>query len=173
MDLKNLNMEELMEALTLYPWFAAARKEFALRTGDFAEAVLYVSRRRTLFDAVHGRESDRDAVDESSIRPFFQPQERRVYVVGGDYFSQGKYDEVREKDDSRISSFARLRSQESVPQLEGDGDFMDLCTETLAQIYTEQGYFDAAKEIYSKLSLRYPEKSVYFAALIEKINKNN
>ena len=172
MDLKNLNMEELMEALNRYPWFAAARKELALRTGDFAEAVLYVSQRRVLFDAANGRETDREAVSESSIRPLLQPQERKVYVVGGDYFSQGQYDEVREMEDSSFSSFARLRDEESAPQAAEEGDFMDLCTETLAQIYSEQGYFDAAKEIYSKLSLRYPEKSVYFAALIDEINKN-
>ena len=36
--------------------------------------------------------------------------------------------------------------------------------------YLDQGYKDKAKEIYSKLSLRYPEKSAYFAALIEKID---
>ena len=48
----------------------------------------------------------------------------------------------------------------------------DFCTETLAQIYAEQGYNEQAKQIYSKLSLRYPEKSVYFASLIEKLDKN-
>ena len=42
------------------------------------------------------------------------------------------------------------------------------CTETLARIYLEQDYAQKAIEIYSKLSLRYPEKSIYFASLIEK-----
>ena len=46
-----------------------------------------------------------------------------------------------------------------------------LDTETLAQIYLEQGYPQEAIDIYSRLSLRYPEKSVYFAALIDEINK--
>ena len=45
-------------------------------------------------------------------------------------------------------------------------------TETLAGIYVEQGYLAEAKKIYSKLSLRYPEKSIYFANLIDEINKN-
>ena len=50
---------------------------------------------------------------------------------------------------------------------------MDICTETLAQIYAEQGYPERAKVIYSKLSLRYPEKNTYFAALIRKLDAEN
>jgi hypothetical protein len=48
---------------------------------------------------------------------------------------------------------------------------MDFCTETLAKIYLEQDYTEQAIDIYSKLSLRYPEKSVYFAALIDEIKQ--
>ena len=48
---------------------------------------------------------------------------------------------------------------------------MAFCTETMAQIYAEQGYFEQAKDIYSKLILAYPEKNAYFAALIRKLNE--
>ena len=41
-----------------------------------------------------------------------------------------------------------------------------IATETLAEIYLAQGLPDRAIEIYSKLSLKYPEKSLYFADLI-------
>ena len=47
----------------------------------------------------------------------------------------------------------------------------DFCTEELAKVYLDQGYGEKAKQIYSKLSLLIPEKSVYFADLIEKIDK--
>ena len=50
-------------------------------------------------------------------------------------------------------------------------EFNDFCTEALAQIYAEQGYYEQARAIYSQLSLRFPEKSAYFAALIEKLKK--
>lgn len=45
----------------------------------------------------------------------------------------------------------------------------ELATETLAIIFTKQGKYDKAIEVYKKLMLKYPEKSVTFATQIEKI----
>ena len=47
----------------------------------------------------------------------------------------------------------------------------DLVTETLANIYAQQGNTDKAISAYEKLALKYPEKRIYFANLIHKLGE--
>lgn len=175
-DLKKLNLEELTGVVSLYPWFALARVELCrrmVRLGDegwppekFAEQALYLGSRKLVFDLLEKRDES-ETEPAGSVAP--RRPERQVFVVGGDYFSAAQYEGVRLEQDNIFSSFAGAESTD--PEPEGPAEeFTDFCTETLAKVYLDQGYKDKAKEIYSKLSLRYPEKSVYFAALIEKID---
>ncbi len=50
-------------------------------------------------------------------------------------------------------------------------DHNDLVSETLAKIYIEQMLYHKAIETYQKLSLKFPEKSRYFADLIQSLEK--
>lgn len=47
----------------------------------------------------------------------------------------------------------------------------EFITETLARIYAKQGNIPKAIRAYQKLSLKFPEKSSYFAALIEELKR--
>ena len=184
-DLKTLNLEELNGVVSLYPWFALARAELCRRMAvlgegawsdeKFAEQALYMGSRRLIFKLVEqAKAQGSQAPVGELIEGYFAPgakrrEGRQVFVVGGDYFTAEQYEGVRLEQDDIFSSFAGPAAEQPVSPVE---EFTDFCTESLAKVYLEQGYKDKAKEIYSKLSLRYPEKSVYFAALIEKIDQN-
>jgi hypothetical protein len=189
-DIHKLTLEELSGVIALYPWYAGARMELCRRMSgagalsdiQIAETALHLGDRKVVADLLRaGRTvdcSDKDArrLADAFISAQDKPRkQRRVYVVGGDYFSQDQYEGARADSDGIFSHFAAKARSEGfaeVPQEEGSQD-LNFYTETLAGIYLEQGYSQEAIDIYSKLILRYPEKSVYFAALIDEINKKD
>jgi hypothetical protein len=72
-----------------------------------------------------------------------------------------KIEPVREKSDAPVIDISK-------PFIEGREGFV---TETLARIYIKQGYYSRAIDIYERLSLKFPEKSSYFASQIEKVKE--
>ena len=186
-DIHALTLEELSGVIALYPWYGGARMELCRRMSEegalsetqVAETALHLGAREILAPLTgagrHADCTDKDArsLMDSFIPPPEQEPRPRIYVVGGDFFSQNQYEDVRRDADGIFSRFARQAREEGYRD-EPTGRESELpYSETLARIYLEQGYKDEAREIYSKLSLRYPEKSVYFAALIEEMDKND
>ncbi len=186
-NIKALTLDELAGVVNLYPWYGAARKELCMRMakmgGDawgrsqYGDSALYVQSRGIIADILRDRTedySDRDL--ESLLRSYIAEEKtperdnRPVRVVGGDYFTQSQYDKVRKGDDNVFSHFA-AKAKEEKPSASAEALGDEFCTEILAQIYLEQGYYEQAKHIYSRLLLNFPEKNAYFASLIEKLEK--
>jgi tetratricopeptide (TPR) repeat protein len=144
---------------------------------------MYVGSRGKLSDMMRSSKAEdwADADVEELIKSYIsvaaqeeaKAEKRKTYAGVGDYFSQEDYDNVRKADDNVFSRYAAKARQEKSENSPSGGDDLGFYTETLAQIYAEQGYFEQAKRIYSKLILAYPEKSAYFAALIQKLNEFN
>lgn len=81
-------------------------------------------------------------------------------------------DKIIESDPGRIklgtNKFFTPASEAKQSLLENE----HLVTETLAKIYALQGNISKAIRAYEILSLKFPQKSVYFASLIEKLKTN-
>lgn len=72
---------------------------------------------------------------------------------------------IRNKEDQKFFT-AEIKAKESLLENE------HLVTETLARIYALQGSVNKAVRAYEILSLKYPQKSAYFASLIQKLKNN-
>ena len=112
-----------------------------------------------------------DLVQSLCSRPILGVQsidvERLTKITSGDII-----DKFLRADTHRIVAEEGEVTQEIVVEAAFDEED-DMVSEELAEIYLAQGLKDMAKETYRKLSLVNPEKSVYFAELIEKIESNN
>ena len=132
------------------------------RTERWSESV----ENSTSSDALGG-----DLVQSLCSRPALDAQsidvERLTKITSDDII-----DKFLRSDSHRIVAEEGEVTQEIVVEAAFD-DEDDMVSEELAEIYLAQGLKDMAKETYRKLSLLNPEKSIYFAGLIEKIENNN
>ena len=122
-------------------------------------------------------DKDSDIVPSADVRSEVLPgsgEKQEILVIGGDYFSTQDFKDIQDKCGNPFESFnlSQDRLQDTVSQDDGM-EFKDenFYTETLAKIYASQELYDRAIEVYDKLILLYPEKSVYFASLKENLKK--
>ena len=132
-----------------YPWFGPARTLRERMTGEADE-------RGRLLAPWRDGESDAEPVDAEAL-----------LAVSGEEL----IDRFLELGDLRIVAEEGEPEEEvrTAPDLD---EKEALVSEALAEIYRAQGFSDRAIAIYHKLSLLNPEKSIYFAELIDEIEKN-
>ena len=190
-DIHALTLDELVGVVNLYPWYGAARVELCRRMSamgtegsderEYAAEALFVQDRGKLAALVRRARqvdcSDKDV--RALLAAYLQPvapasseeAPAGVRVVGGDYFSQAQYDQVKDNSDNIFARFAAKARSEGDASQEGVSDIADrFATETLARIFAEQGRNEEARRIYSRLVLDIPEKSAYFASLIDELD---
>ena len=189
-DISSKTVNEIEQVISAYPWCSYARRELLLKLSekgkDFSremlkKELLYLyPDYRVLVEADNISrnpkeeeqqifELDYDISDFSKSKP-----QKEVIVIGGDYFSKEDFDEL--KKDSNVPFMGLELPDDSEPQTvveENADEFKDenFYTETLARIYADQELYDRANEVYDKLILLYPEKSVYFATLKDELKK--
>jgi len=154
---RGLSLDRLEEILRRYPWFDTVRLLLKQRTGkeDFLADGWLQARPapsfRLLAQDAREPETGNDDVAQSStietIDRFLAAAPRRI---------------VPEKNTGAPSVNLAKESVTEDP---------DLVSEELAEIFARQGLYSKAKAIYNKLSLLYPEKSVYFAQLIAALDE--
>uniref|UniRef100_UPI0040571BB1 hypothetical protein n=1 Tax=Alistipes sp. TaxID=1872444 RepID=UPI0040571BB1 len=148
--LEQASVAELDGLLERYPWATPLRVRRMQLLGE-QDPTLTLMESDRLFP--RGRVSvDREAIlsltSEDRINRFLKEKELRIVAEEG---------EVEEE----ITTEAMLDEED------------DLVSEELAEVYLGQGLRREALEIYRRLSLLNPEKSVYFAEIIQRIETNN
>jgi hypothetical protein len=133
------------------------------------------------------RESGKTGMNEIELEEidFVTDDMPRFVLAGGDYFSRRELDQLELDKEKPLDHFivekptllrgAVQGKKPVVKEEEVDvSDFFDdasFYTETLANIYTEQGFYKRAVDVYAKLILLYPEKSSYFASLVSNLKE--
>jgi tetratricopeptide (TPR) repeat protein len=173
-NLKNLNDSSFDQELI----------HIAIRIQDRRKLYLFLNEKSSETDIIESTDNEPEAGKSLHFKDLIIPSEYQLEkMITQEELPGEAVRTIQEKSGKKISLIEKFLEvqpkmppinepksgspMESQSQTEDVSD--DLVTETLAMIYSQQGYYKKAIQIFEKLSLKYPEKSTYFAGHIEKI----
>ena len=180
--LNNETVEGLKALVEEYPsfqaaWFLYLKNLKQIKSPDFdvvlKKVAVQVSDRKLLFKFLNTNfhKKHNNPGLESVASPVYKLENKSNFAQGDsliDKFLLAKPGAIRQsQEDNKSISNSNVNKVEENSTAENNG----IVTETLATIYFQQKNYEKAQETYEKLSLKYPEKSVYFATRIEEIEK--
>ena len=163
-----ISAKELDALVERYAWFSVARTVRAHLTGEADDYAAITAGSRSVSSLkLYGIDSSKlydidlplPKLPDADIAPKLSTDE-----IIDRFLQSGEY---------RIVADDSSNAEDEIVTQPDFSDEDDIVTEELAQIYMSQGLFPQAIEIYRKLSLLNPKKSVYFAEIIDKIENNN
>jgi hypothetical protein len=184
--LNDKTLEEMKELTEEFPWFQVGWMLYLknlknINSPEFntvlKKVAVMVPDRKNLFRFLNSDLPKRQLSIENlkaasslyQLEGQVEPQNNKSLI---DKFLSTESGSVRIKNEGTDGS-VNLNNREFLQKSVAEND--ELITETLAAIYFQQKNYNKAQQAYQKLSLKYPEKSVYFAARIKEIEvlKNN